>query len=309
MELVFLGTGAGLPSKQRNVTAICLRLQETRAATWLFDCGEGTQHQVLYAPVKLNQVEKIWVTHLHGDHIFGLPGLLGSRSFQGGERALDIYGPPGLGTFVEASLTVSKSHLNFPFHVWEVHEGIVFEDDEFVVEAKRLSHGIPSFGFRVVEKDTPGELHVEKLRAEGVPPGPVYGQLKRGKTVTLPDGKVIHGRDYLSPPNKGRILTILGDTKKSEAAVTLAMNADVLVHEATFSAEQSLLAQSYHHSTSLDAAEVALKAGAKALILTHISARYQGNSAESLLSEARSIFPETFLAEDFFCFPVTKIKP
>jgi ribonuclease Z len=306
MELYFLGTGAGLPSKQRNVTSIALQLLQERACTWLFDCGEGTQHQVLRAPVKLNQIEKIWITHLHGDHLFGLPGMLGSRSFHGGTTALHIYGPPGLREFVDVVLKVSQTHLTYPYHVHEIGEGVVFEDGQFRVEARCLSHGILSFGYRVTEKDTPGKLQVERLQAQGIAPGPVYGQLKRGETVRLENGELICGANYLTPPRRGRIVTVLGDTKKCDAAVELARNADVLVHEATFSADKSDLAAEYNHSTAENAADVSRLAGARSLILTHISSRYQAAETHQLLQEAQSIFPAAVLAEDFYCHEVKR---
>lgn len=155
MEFVFLGTGAGVPSKGRNVSAIALQLLEERGQTWLFDCGEATQHQILHTSVRPRRIEKIFITHLHGDHIFGLPGLLGSRSFQGGTTPLTVYGPKGIKQFIEVALSVSTTHVKYPLEVVEItEEGTVFEDNEFYVETKRLSHGIECFGYRIVERYT-----------------------------------------------------------------------------------------------------------------------------------------------------------
>ncbi|EZP76043.1 ribonuclease Z [Parageobacillus genomosp. 1] len=308
MELLFLGTGAGVPAKERNVTAIALQLLEERGATWLFDCGEATQHQILRTSIRPRRIENIFITHLHGDHIFGLPGLLGSRSFQGGESPLTVYGPKGIHAFVETAISVSSTRLKYDLQVVEIEEGTVFEDEQFAVIAKQLDHGIPSYGFRVVEKDLPGTLLVDKLKELGIRPGPIYQEIKLGKTVELEDGTVIDGREFVGPPQKGRIVAILGDTRYCEASIELAKEADVLVHEATFAAEESDLAHDYFHSTAVQAAEVAARAGAKKLILTHISSRYQGMLSEQLLVEARRVFPNTELAADFSSFAIARKK-
>lgn len=299
MELFFLGTGAGIPAKLRNVTSIALKLLEERGAVWLFDCGEATQHQILHTSLKPRRVEKIFITHLHGDHIYGLPGFLSSRSFQGGESEVTIYGPAGIKQFVETNLSVSQTYLKYPIHFVEIEDGIVFEDEQFIVEARLLEHGIPSYGYRVMEKELPGVLLVEKLRDAGVSPGPIYKKIKNGEIVTLEDGTVINPADFTGPKKKGRIVTILGDTRICEAAKHLAMNADLLVHEATFSQGEETLAYEYFHSTTIQAATVAKEAEAKKLCLTHISSRYDKEAWRTLEDEAKTIFPDTEIAEDF----------
>ncbi len=306
MELVFLGTGAGVPSKGRNVSSLVLQLLDERGASWMFDCGEATQHQILYTSVRPRRLEKIFITHLHGDHIFGLPGLLGSRSFQGGDTPLTVYGPKGIRDFIEVSLSVSKTHVKYPLLIEEIEEGVVFEDDTFRVEAARLIHGIESFGYRITEKDIPGPLLVDKLLEIGVKPGPIFKRLKEGETVTLEDGRIIDGKEFVGAPQKGRVLAVLGDTRYCEAAVSLAKQADVLVHEATFAAEDEAQAYDYYHSTTYQAAKTAKQAGAKKLILTHISSRYQGEDCEVLLKEARTVFPNTYMAEDLKRFTVSR---
>ncbi|MBS4173386.1 ribonuclease Z [Bacillus sp. FJAT-49736] len=300
MELLFLGTGAGIPAKLRNVTSIALKLLEERKAVWLFDCGEATQHQILHTTLKPRRIEKIFITHLHGDHIFGLPGLLGSRSFQSGNTELTVYGPKGLREFIEVSLQVSDTHLQYPLRIVEVEEGIIFEDDQFIVEAARLDHAIDSFGYRIIEKDRPGTLDAKKLQEEGIPPGPTYARLKNGDSVQLSNGKIVNGKDYLGPALKGRIVTILGDTRTCENAMRLALNADVLVHESTFSAESVEMAFEYFHSTTSQAAKTAKVANAKLLCLTHISSRYSMEESNHLADEAKQIFPNTYIAHDFF---------
>lgn len=300
MQLEFLGTGAGSPSKQRNVSSVALRLLEERNAIWLFDVGEATQHQILNTTIRPRKIEKIFITHLHGDHIFGLPGLLSSRSFQGGTEPLTIYGPVGIKRFVTTALQVSESRLSYPLHFVEIdHEGEVFHDRGFTVTARKLDHKIACYGYRVVEADHPGELQVDKLRALNIPSGPVYGQLKAGKVVTLADGRTVNGQDFIGAPQKGRIIAICGDTRKTANAVELAQDADVLVHESTFAKDEPKLARSYYHSTSLQAAEIAKRAGAKRLLLNHISARYAGWAAYQLAYQVRDVFPETRVVNDF----------
>lgn len=308
MDVFFLGTGAGVPAKLRNVTSIALKLLEERGAVWLFDCGEATQHQILHTSIKPRRIEKIFITHLHGDHIYGLPGLLASRSFQGGESLVTLYGPPGIKAYLDISLKVSKTYLKYPLEIVEIEEGMVFEDSQFRVEAKLLEHGIASYGYRIVEKDRPGALLVDKLKAMGVQPGPIYKKIKQGEIVETLDGQFLNPTDFLGPLQKGRIVSILGDTRWCEAAVALAENADLLIHEATFSAEEEELAYEYYHSTTTQAGEIALNAKARRLCLTHISSRYDKETAMQLLEEAKAIFAETIIAEDFMEVPVPYVK-
>lgn len=299
MEIQFLGTGAGVPAKHRNVSGLALRLLDERNAVWLFDCGEGTQLQILRSSIRPRKIEKIFITHLHGDHIFGLPGLISSRSFQGGDTPLEIYGPVGIKRFVQTSLQVSQTRLAYPIKYTEIDEaGIVFQDKQFTVSCLPLDHGVPSWGYRIVEADHDGELDVAKLADLGIPAGPIYGQLKRGETVELPDGQILKGPDFVGKPKKGRIVTILGDTRKTANSVKLAENADLLIHESTYNKLETQMARSHFHSTSHQAAEVAKEANVKTLALTHISARYLNQEALQLEEEAQEIFAASRLAKD-----------
>jgi ribonuclease Z len=305
MELQFLGTGAGVPAKMRNVSSIALKLLDERNEIWLFDCGEATQQQILNTTIRPGKIKKIFITHLHGDHIFGLPGLLTSRSFQGGEDELIVYGPKGIKRFIDASISVSHSKLGYPLKVVEFEEdGVLFSDQQFRVEAMKLEHGIPSYGFRITEADQIGELKAEELRAIGVPFGPVFGRLKRGEVVTLEDGRVIDGKDYVSEDIKGRIVVICGDTRFTPKSITLAQNANVLVHEATYEADKEKTARQHFHSTSKQAATIALEANVQQLYLTHISARYLGHQVSQLEQEARKVFPQTKVVKDFDTFMI-----
>lgn len=302
MELYFLGTGAGRPSRERNVTSIALNLLDERGTFWLFDCGEGTQHQMIKSPLKLSKLEKVFITHLHGDHIYGLPGLITTRSHQGVKAPLTIYGPPGLRGFVDAALTASQAHLDFELTMIEFEEGIVFEDVQFTVETAMLEHRIDSYGFRIQERDQPGKLLAEKLQERGIPPGPVYAQLKNGQDVTLNNGEVLHSTDYVGKEYPGRTIAIMGDTRICNSINRLARNADVFVLEATFGEAKQDLAHQYFHLTTAQAAQIAIDSCVKALIMTHISSRYQHRDTLTLLEEARSRFPNTYIAEDLWSY-------
>ncbi|MFC5448262.1 ribonuclease Z [Paenibacillus aestuarii] len=307
MEIYFLGTGAGMPSKQRNVTSIALNLLDERGTYWLFDCGEGTQHQILHSPVKLGRSEKLFITHLHGDHLYGIPGLLTSRSYLGGETPLTVYGPVGVKRFIDTALEVSGAHLSYTLNVVEIErEGLLFEDETFLVETARLEHRIECFGYRIIEKDQPGKLQLDKLAELGVPAGPIYGKLKQGHTVTLEDGRVLQGADFVGAPIPGRKVVILGDTRYCKGAVKLAQDADVLVHEATFAMDKQELAYAFDHATSVDAANTAEEAGADVLIMTHISSRYQGEEVSLLLQEAQAIHANSHVAKDFWSLDIPR---
>lgn len=302
MQLQFLGTGAGMPSKTRNVTSVALNLLNEIGETWLFDCGEATQHQILHTTIKPRKITKIFITHLHGDHIFGLPGFISSRSFLGGEDLLTIYGPKGIQQFVESALTISKTHLTYPVEFVELTEGVIYEDANFTVKAQKLQHVIESYGFRIEQKPLPGTLLVEKALALGVPKGPMLRDLKNGLDVTLQDGTLIASTDVVTAQKEGFVVTILGDTRFCDASITLSKDASIIVHEATFDASTQDLAASYGHSTNKEAALVAKEANAQHVILTHISARFIGDDATALLEEAKTIFSNTWMAEDFAIF-------
>ncbi|EIT87296.1 ribonuclease Z [Fictibacillus macauensis ZFHKF-1] len=302
MELQFLGTGAGMPSKARNVSSVALKIND-HASVWLFDCGEGTQHQMLHTPIKPGKITKIMITHLHGDHLFGLPGLLGSRSFLGTGAPLHIYGPIGLKQYIDTVFTLSETHVTYPLIVHEIQEeGLLFTDEGFSVEVRQLDHVIPCYGYRIQEHDRPGRLKVEKLRALNIPAGPLFRQLKEGQDVWLEDGTCLKSQDFVEAATRGRIVTILGDTRPCAAAIALAQDADVLLHEATSLHERVEHVNAYGHSSAQQAGSVAAEAKARFLILQHVSARYSEQDEALLIAEAKTQTNHVAVARDFACY-------
>lgn len=305
MELIFLGTSAGVPTRTRNVTAMLLNLQHpTRAGLWLFDCGEGTQHQLLKTAFHPGKLDNIFITHLHGDHLFGLPGLLCSRSMAGNVQPLTIYGPQGIREFVDTTLRLSGSWTDYPLVVKEITAGLVLDDGLRKVTAFALNHPVECYGYRIEEQDKPGALNAQALMAQGVAPGPLFQKLKQGETVTLDDGRVINGQDFLAPAEPGKKLAIFGDTAPCPSALELARDVDLMVHEATLEQAMEEKANGRGHSSSRQAAQLALEAGARRLVITHLSSRYDETGSRQLLAECQAIFPQTLLAEDFHIVPL-----
>ena len=293
IRITFLGTGAGMPTRARNVAAVAVTLD---GRVLLFDCGEATQHQLMQSAVRFGAIEAIFITHLHGDHLFGLPGLLASMSLNARERPLALYGPAGIASFMRS---LPLYHTSFDVEIREIAEGRVRRGEGYAVDAAPLVHSAQCFGFRVVEDDRPGEFDVERARALGIEPGPAYGLLQRG--IAVGD---VRPSDVLGPSRAGRRVVYCTDTRPCDAAIDLARRADVLIHEATYASDMADEAVSRFHATAAEAAAVAREAEARRLIVTHVSPRYTDPSM--LLAEARAVFPQTELAEDFACFDVVR---
>jgi ribonuclease Z len=294
LQIIFLGTGGSIPTPQRGLSAVAIKRKHELL---LFDCGEGTQRQMIQAGVGFHRKTKIFITHLHGDHILGLPGLLQTMSLLDREKKLEIYGPQGIRAFVEAISQTVRFTLIFPVKVSEIKAGLVCEEKEYEIYATPSKHMTPGFAYALTEKSRPGKFHPEKATALGVPEGRLWSKLQDGLSVKLPEGNIVKPEMVLGSPRPGRKIVYTGDTMPSENLVGLAENADLLIHEATFDDEMVERAGEDGHSTPTQAAKTAKAAGAKRLILTHISARYK--DAGLLLKQARIIFSNTDLAEDF----------
>ncbi len=307
MHFIFLGTSSGTPSKTRNVSALAFRFQGQ--SLWsLFDCGEGTQHRILNTPLSLHKLEQIFISHLHGDHLFGLPGLLATRALNGGTKPLEIYGPVGIKEFIETVVKVSGLHLTFDCNIHEIEgqRGIgVFKNAD--VATIPLSHGIASFAFVVREYPRPGPFNADLAKEKGIPAGPLFGKLKKGNTVILPDGRTFEGTDFIGKTHPGRTVIVGGDNDDPGRLLDDLENADVLIHEATYT-EKTMKASHtrFQHSTAKSVARIAQKCGVLNLVLTHISPRFADQagenkpSAEDILREAKERFSgNLFLANDF----------
>ncbi|RDH44673.1 ribonuclease Z [Zooshikella ganghwensis] len=308
IEFHFLGTAAGVPTPKRNVTALGIRFPQQR--NWvLIDCGEGTQHQLMQSELTLSRLNTIFLTHLHGDHCYGLPGILASRSLQGSgeEQTLTVIGPPGTKRLVETIIELTELNLSYPLQLIEFStenwQRQHWDFSGFSVEPVELSHSIPSFAYRFTEAPRPGRFDVAKAKADGIPPGPIYQQLQQGKAVTLDDGRRVSGNHYIAAPPKPRQFVIGGDNDKPECLKTSLVDCDLLVHEATMTEEMRAAIQGHvSHSTASGIAQIAEKARLPNLVLTHFSARFmdQQHALQSVIDEARQYFSgQLFLANDF----------
>ena len=294
LRIIFLGTAASIPTDERALPSIVV---QRKGEILMFDCGEGTQRQMIRAGIKLNRKMKIFITHMHGDHVLGLPGVIQTMSLLGRTKKLQIYGPRGIREFMEAILNTIRFWLGFPLEIYEIHEeGLVCDEEEYEVHAVWAEHTVPSLAYALIEKPRPGKFYPEKAIKLGVPKGPLWSRLQRGMNVELPDGRVIKPEDVLGPPRPGRKIVYSGDTRPSEKIVELSREADVLIHEATFDDGMMEKAADEGHSTAGEAAEVALAANVKLLVLTHISARY--NNPRILLEQAKKIFPNVYIPSD-----------
>ncbi len=244
---------------------------------------------------------------MHGDHIYGLPGLLASIGLAGSSSGIELYGPAPLKNFIDACLYNSSSKLAYSlkFHQVEnasIKKEILFENSDLEVKATALKHRIPSFAYRVNQKSRPGRFDIDKAKSQKIPPGPVYAALQRGEEVMLDDGRIFSGKEFCGPPRPGVSMVYCTDTVYAESAIEISKEADLLIHEATYAHKEAEMAYQRGHSTSTMAAQIATKANVNQLILTHLSPRYTpGNetSPNDLLNEAKAIFPNTQLARDF----------
>jgi len=298
LSLTFLGSSAARPTVERNVSSLAL---EREGETLLFDCGEGTQRQMMRYGVSFALTE-IFFTHFHADHFLGIVGLVRTLGLQGRAEPMRLYGPRGAKRILTSAISLGSDRIPFGVEIVEVEAGAVVSGqgsgarDGYQIRAFATEHGPNTIGYALVEDERPGRFAPEKAKAAGVPEGPLWGKLQRGETVTV-EGREIPAAGIVGEKRKGRKVVITGDTRPCAGTIEAAMGADLLVHEATFGEDEKERAKETNHSTAREAGQVALAAGVKKLVLTHLSARYS-ISAEELVKEAREVFPETVAARD-----------
>jgi ribonuclease Z len=297
MRVIPLGTSSGRPTLKRNVSALAV----AREAEWLlFDCGEGTQTQIARAGLSPSRLTAVFITHLHGDHFNGLPGLLSTMELDQRTRELTLRGPRGIREYMDTLERLRVSFVTYPIALTEFASlpemTVVHEASDYKVSACGLDHRIFALGYRVDELPRPGRFNVERARSLAIPEGPLWGRLQSGEDVRLEDGRVIRPSEVLGPERPGKSVAYCLDTRPCAMAIELARGVDLMIHEATYTEEFAQEARDYGHSTAAQAARTARDAGAHRLLITHFSTRFP--DAAPLLAEARAIFPNTVLAED-----------
>jgi ribonuclease Z len=292
LDLVFFGTSGSVPTAARAPSALLVRRGGERL---LFDCGEGTQRQMLRSSVGLVELREVFVSHFHADHYLGLPGMLKTFALRGRELPLTVYGPPGLRELFTALRRIFGK-LTYGLELVELAPGERLARGDYDLVTFPVVHRVQSLGFALVERERPGRFDVDAANALGVPSGPERGLLQAGEPVTLPDGRTVTPDEVLGPPRSGRKIVLSGDTAPSPTVLEAARGAEVLVHEATFLEEERDRARETAHATALEAAELAREAEVGLLALTHLSNRYFGPEAAR---EARTIFPDTVVPKDF----------
>jgi ribonuclease Z len=295
IHVTFLGTAGSVPTPARSLPAVLIQRGNEQL---LFDCGEGVQRQMIKAKTGFHKKMKVFISHLHGDHVLGLPGLLQTMALMDRQRKVEIYGPEGTKRFLEGTREVLQFALTFPVEIHEIcTAGIVCKEEEYAVEAAWANHVVSSVTYAFVEKPRAGKFYPDKARALGVPEGELWSKLQHGKQITLPNGTVVKPEEVLGPLRRGRKIVYTGDTKPFEGFAQFAADADLVIHDATLDDALAEKAAEDGHSTPSQAAEAAAKAKAKKLVLTHISARY--TDANVLLEQAQKVFRDTVVAEDF----------
>lgn len=292
LRVTFLGTAAARPTVGRNVSSIAVQRE---GETLLFDCGEGTQRQMMRYATGF-AVNDIFFTHLHADHFLGVTGLLRTMSLQGRTEEMRLWGPLGAAPVLRTAVNLGVERVSFPIEVLELEEDKPLPRAGYDILPYRARHGGRSLGFALIEHERLGRFHPERATALGVPEGPLFGRLHRGDAVEV-DGRTIRPEDVVGPPRPGRRVVYSGDTRPSRATLRIARDSDLLIHDATFGEEELDRAKATGHSTAREAGDVARKAGVRRLVLTHLSARY-ADDPRPLEREARAVFPDTIVAHD-----------
>jgi ribonuclease Z len=293
LSVTFLGTAASIPTVDRNVAGLAVQRE---GETILFDCGEGTQRQMMRYGVGFG-FREIFFTHYHADHLLGVTGLLRTMGLQDRTMPLQLYGPKGAARVLGAAITLGIERNKFPVEILEIRPGDRLARDQYDIVVFETEHRADTVGYALVEHTRLGRFNPERARALGIPEGPLWGQLHKGQTVTLPDGRTVGPGELVGGPRSGRKLVYTGDTRPYLPVIEASRGADLLVHEATFGGDELERAHETGHSTASEAARVAVEAGARRLVLTHISSRYNRDTSE-LLAEARAVFPDTVIARD-----------
>jgi ribonuclease Z len=295
LKVTFLGTAGAIPTQKRSLPSVVLQCGNEML---MFDCGEGVQRQMLQAKVGHHKEMRIFITHMHGDHVLGLPGLLQTMALMDRQRGVEVYGPEGIARFLQCLQETLQFALTYPVAIHEISDaGLVCETQDYTVTAAKSNHVMLSFAYCFLEKERPGKFHPETAKSLGVPVGVAFGKLQRGETFTLPDGTVVQPSDVADAPRKGRKIVYTGDTRPFPEFASFAAGADLVVHECTFDDALVEKAQVDGHSTPSQAAKQAAEAQAKRLVLTHISARYSDSAI--LVEQAKKIFADVVVAEDF----------
>jgi len=293
LSVTFLGTGASCPTVDRNVAGLALQRE---GETILFDCGEGTQRQMMRYGVGFSFAE-VFFTHYHADHMLGIIGLLRTMGLQDRTAPVTLYGPRGSQRILSAAMNLGIERNRFPVEIVELRPGDRLRRAEYDIVVFETEHRADTVGFALAEHTRLGRFHPERALELGVPEGPLWGRLHKGHTVTLGDGRTVSPEELFGPSRPGRTVVYSGDTRPYLAVFEAAKGADLLIHEATFGEEEASRAIETGHSTAAEAARIALDAGVRLLVLTHISPRYTRDAPE-LLAEARAVFPETAVARD-----------
>ncbi len=298
MRIVLLGTSSAVPTLSRGLSSTALVRE---GDVFLFDCGEGTQLQLMRSTVKRSRIHSIFIGHLHGDHLYGICGLISTLHLDGRETPLNVFGPEGLRVFLNAAFRTSDMQFSFKLTVQEFprgYRGRVLEEDEFYVDALPLDHSIFCLGWRFQEKPRAGIFDLDRAEELKIPRGPLYGKLQDGQSITLPDGRTITPDMVLGPPRPGKSVVYCLDTQFSQRSIELADHCTALIHETTFGSEDAALARDRKHSTMDDAARVAKEARAEILIATHFSSRYDGRDIAKMGDAAREVFENITVGRD-----------
>ena len=296
--MTFLGTGGSVPNKFRNLPSVLVR---RGPELFLFDCGEGTQRQFLEARAGINRKMRILISHLHGDHVFGLPGMLHSLSFMGRSRELEIIGPKGVLELVTSVNRVVTLYNRFPISIREVKPGQSIKDEEYNIRVAAAQHGIPCLAYTIEEKPRAGKFDAAKARRLGVPEGPLWKQLQSGESVRVGRRRIL-SKLVLGPPRRGVKITYAVDTRPCASVIRLASGSDLLIHDSCFAEAAATKAREYGHSTAGEAAGVAKRSRSRTLALFHISAMYE--DASPLLAEAKRVYHRSILPRDMETIPV-----